>query len=176
MAGETFEAELRAWVDEIYRRRAQLVRRRVERQVFELFERERRWLTALTLLVLLGIYGTPFVGVAAVAGGLAVLYVGSIASGLITVRQAGRIERGVDPAAEAVRAAAEAWATRPPLGPTQRAQLLRLRNLFQVAHLPGARELLLAELQEAAAGRDFADWRFIRDLQELILAEGPVLG
>ncbi len=173
MAGVSFEAELKAWVDEVYRRRAQLARRRVEIQVFELFERERRWLTALTLLVLLGIYGTPFIGVAAVAGGLAALYIGSIASGLITVRQASRMERALDPAAEAARAA-EAWATRPALGPAQRAQLLRLKNLFRVAHLPGARELLLAELREAAG--DFAAWRFIRDLQELILAEGPTLG
>lgn len=175
MAGETFEAELWAWVEEVYRRRAQLVRRRVERQVFDLFERERRWLTALTLVVLLGIYGTPFIGVAAVAGGLAALYLGSIASGLITVRQASRIERAFDPAAEAARAAAEAWATRPAFSPAQRAQLLRLRNLFRVAHLPGARQLLLAELREAA-GPDFGGWRFIPDLQELILAEGPALG
>ncbi len=175
MSETTFEAELREWADEVYRRRAQLTRRRVEAQVFELLEKERRWLTLLTIIVMLGIYGTPFIGAAAVAGGLAVLYVGSIASGLITVRYASRVERSIDPN-ESARAAAEAWDTRPALTPAQQAQLLRLKNLFRVAHLPGARELLMAELRELSADVGLARWRFIRDIQDLILAEGPALG
>lgn len=175
MSETAFEAELRAWVDQVYRRRGQLARRRVEAQVFDLLEKERRWLTLLTVIVMLGIYGTPFIGAAAVAGGLAVLYVGSIASGLITVRYASRVERSIDPS-EPARAAAEAWETRPALDPARRARLLRLMNLFRAAHLPGARELLMAELGELSADPDFARWRLIRDLKELILAEGPALG
>jgi hypothetical protein len=175
MPEAAFEAELRAWVDQVYRRRGQLARRRVEARVFELLERERRWLTLLTIVVMLGIYGTPFIGAASVAGGLAALYIGSIASGLIAVRYASRVERSVDPS-EPVRAAAEAWETRPALDPARRARLLRLMNLFRVAHLPGARELLVAELGELSADPDLAGWRLIRDLKELILAERSALG
>ncbi len=175
MPGATFEAELRVWVDEVYRRRGQLARRQVEAQVFELLEKERRWLTVLTVIVTLGIYGTPFVGAAAVAGGLVALYIGSIASGLITVRHASRVERSIDPA-EPVRAAKEAWETRPALDPARQAQLLRLMNLFRVANLPGARELLIAELRELSTDAEFGRWRFLRDLKDLILAEGPALG
>jgi hypothetical protein len=175
VADALFEQELRRWVERVYERRAEMLSRRRETRVMRILEAERRWLIPLSVGVVLGVALMPVLGAAGVLGSLAFLYVGAIASGLRTMRRAERAERAVDPDAEARAGVERAWRTRPPIGDDERARLVRIMNLASSAGRPGARAMLLGELQEAADDRRLAGWPFLPDLQELLGSDSSAL-
>jgi hypothetical protein len=170
-----FDDDLRAWIDRVYARRSELVAQRVEARVARILDAEKRWLVPLTVGVVVGATLAPVVGTWAILATLAALYLGSFASGYVTMRRAERVERSVDPVAEARRAADDAWESRPPLGADDRARLIRLMNLSRSAALPTARSLLVGEAAETAAQEPFASWRLLRDLQEVLRADPAAL-
>jgi hypothetical protein len=170
-----FEKDLRAWLLAIYERRAGLARMRLEQRILKVLDSERRWLVPLTAGLVVGVGAVPVLGLPAVLGSLILLYVGAIVSGYVTMRRAERIERSVDPRAEALAAAASAWDHRPPFGPDERALLVRIMNLSTppVVHRASARPLLLDELRGALSHPPLDTWPCLADLNELLLSETP---
>lgn len=173
---ERFEPELRAFVARAYDRRAGVAASRARQRVLETLDGEKRRLVPLVAGVLIGVGLTPLVGTPSVVVGLVLLYVGAFVSGITTMRRAEQIEAEAEPRAEVERAVEEAWRSRPELGPDERAQLIRIMNLAASAgSLPSIQSMLLAELREAGSSRAMADWRFIRDLEELVEADAAAL-
>lgn len=171
----SFEADLRRWMVRVYERRARLVRRSLEQQVMRILDAERRWLVPLTAGVVLGVAALPVIGPLGIWGTLALLYVGAFLSGVATMRRAERVERTVAPSADPARAAAVAWAARPPMGVDEQNRLVRIMNLARSAAYPSVRPVLLGEVGEALAEEPLASWSFMRDLDDLLRTDAAAL-
>ena len=169
----TFERDLRTWLVGVYEDRAGLARVRLEQRILKVLDSERRWLVPLTAGLVFGVGAVPMLGISGVLGSLVLLYVGAIVSGYVTMRRAERLERSMDPRAEAQAAATSAWEQRPPLGPEERAQLVRIMNLAGVPATQRAsiRPLLLAEVRGALGQQPLGSWPFLTDLNDLLRAE-----
>jgi hypothetical protein len=173
-----FERDLRSWLSKVYQQRAGVARVRLERRVMHILESERRWLVPLTIGVLFGVGAVPMLGSGGVLGSLAVLYIGAVISGYVTMRRAEQVEQLADPRIEAAAAEALAWEQRPPFGPDERARLVRIMNLSRplAGRRATLRPLLLEEVDAALAHRPLSEWSFIRDLRDLIQSDAADVG
>ena len=125
------------------------------------------------------VYGVGWAAVC--AAGIAVLLLGVAAVVLCGAFLVGMLWLGyvvTEPEVEcpgATDAAADGCSEMWSLGNAEQARLTRIINLSRVAASPLGAKLLSSELDEAAAAEPLASWAPLRELREILRAEGSRL-
>ena len=163
---EGLRRDLRAWVRGYHAECARLATTRVGESVEGVFDAERKVLVGLSAVLMLGIASIPWLGPAGVLAGLAILYVGTMVSAIVTLRHVRRLRAGVPPAVsdEAIERTVAAC---PPVDPGGRSVLVRLINLSTTYPTARSRELLGEALAEASRRPDLRAWAFLQDVSAL---------
>lgn len=163
---EGLRRDLRTWVRGYYAARARLAAAHAGEAVERVFDAERKVLVGLSGVLMLGIASIPWLGPAGVLSGLAILYVGTMVSAVITLHRVRALRASV-PTGASDAEVERAVAACPPLDAPGRAVLVRLINLSTTHPTPRSRELLRAALTEAFARPDLGGWGFLRDVSAL---------
>ena len=170
----TFAADLQRWLAAIYERMEAISDYEDHLAVERVLERENRLLIALVVILGLSILLLPMAGGAFMLAALALLYVGALGSSVLTILKIRRLEQ-TSARREAIRRRhAAAWKERPPLGPNERAQLVRIMNLCRLQVSDSVRGALASELSDARALPALASWPPIEDVM-ILMRERPVI-
>lgn len=159
----------------VYERRAGIARGRLQERVLQILEQEKRWLVPMVVVLLAGIALIPVFGLPGLLVSLAILYVGSLGTGIRTMRHAEKVERSFDPRKDAIESAMRAWQSRPSLGIDERAHLVRMMNLSSAAYRPAVRPMLIGELRDIRTMPTLASWTFLADLDDLLRVDAAAL-
>lgn len=161
-----FEHQLRGWLGELYDR-AETISRRDDRALAEgIIAGQNRVLIGLVLILGASILFLPLANGISVIVALVILYVGAIVSSGITAVRIRRLEKSAR-RYKAIRRRDAAWDSRPPIGPDERAQLIRIMNLSRSSGR-SARAALETELAEARLVPPLANWQALRDAAVLV--------
>ena len=169
-----FERDLQHWLATIYERLDEIRRFEEHVAVEGVLERENRLLIALMVVLAFSILLLPLAGGTFMIAALVLLYVGALGSSAVTILKIRRLEQS-SARQEAIRRRREAaWAEKPPIGPDERAYLVRIMNLSGLRLSDTLRAALAAELAEARRLPILAGWHALEDAAVLV-RERPLL-
>jgi hypothetical protein len=169
-ANAAFLYDLEQCARRVYLLHDDLAQRRARRSLDLIFDRDRRVVIGLTGQLLAAIVLLPLLGAGVVLAGLAVLYVGALASAAWTVSRIQRV--GASERLESIELAVRrAITTCPPLDAGATALLIRVANLAAIPPTPRSIAMLRATLREATARPDLRGWPFLDDVTALV--DGP---
>jgi hypothetical protein len=168
-----FERDLRRWLALIYERMEFQARHEEWVSVEGVLERENRFLTVLIVILGLSVMLLPFVGGTAMMIALLLLYAGALGSSVVTLLKIRRLEQSAA-RSQAIRERHEnAWRARPFISPDDRAQLIRIMNLSNLARSSSVTVALANELAEARGSPGLASWPALLDAEVLIREVPP---
>jgi hypothetical protein len=110
----------------------------------------------------------PFVGGTAMMIALLLLYAGALGSSVVTLLKIRRLEQSAARSRAIRERHDNAWRARPFIGPEERAQLIRIMNLSNLARSSSVTVALADELAEARGSPGLASWPALLDAEVLI--------
>jgi len=162
-----FLHELERCARAVYELRDDATRQQSRRHIDRIFDHDRRVVIGLTSQLLAAIALAPWLGPGMVVAGLAVLYVGVLASTTWTLRRLRRAD--TSKRAESIDLAVRrAVSSCPPLTASGLAVLIQLANLAAISPTTRSMAMLRDTLREAKAHPSLQAWPFLDDVAALV--------
>jgi hypothetical protein len=170
VSGDAYLHDLERCARRVYELRSDLADWRARTAIDLLFDRDRRLVIGLVSQLLASIALIPWLGAGIVLAGLALLYVGALASAAwtITRMQQARQRERLESVEQAVR---RAIATCPPLDAGAGALVIRLANLTAILPTPRSVAMMQATLRDVSSRPELRSWPFLNDVADLVTAQ-----